>query len=459
MICLERQTSLEDREADASNQASSAYVATPLNSVPENFELGLSSDVGFDDSLDSVWDLGLFESQPSSHASNASYNRILPDLTDSRDLQDSQSTGQGFGRDSAQELQLTCSDDGLDLERQQNRFHSDHSEITSSTEVGACTTDFNWAELVGLPATASSPYAALTLTREITRYGELSSQTSGSQESPSYIGLATSGAEISGDLVRRCRADPPSAPAESRVAESFNSDGCDPEMIVELLGFMKSHLSNSMDYDMLDWYTFQGPTLSDLLDLIHSRWLSLEMEDLLCYIWESCSRAVRQRQAARREENSGNSSHARAYRSRRNDIPSSSENKTVQLGNGSQLLQARYSSYLLSTTQKGALRIQLKARRPDPFDSNTGHMLAISAMPKAKKRTAGLLATFTIPAGSIHNPQIPPCIETFNVVPHDSEIIHCVSRNDVRGVQSLFDAGKASPLDVDPFGFSLLSVR
>ena len=40
----------------------------------------------------------------------------------------------------------------------------------------------------------------------------------------------------------------------------------------------------------------------------------------------------------------------------------------------------------------------------------------------------------------------------------DSEIIQSILRNDLQGVRTLFDQGKASPRDVDLDGFSLLMV-
>ena len=45
-----------------------------------------------------------------------------------------------------------------------------------------------------------------------------------------------------------------------------------------------------------------------------------------------------------------------------------------------------------------------------------------------------------------------------NLVPESSEVIRRVSRNDLLGLQKQFDNREASPLDVDPRGYSSLSV-
>lgn len=58
---------------------------------------------------------------------------------------------------------------------------------------------------------------------------------------------------------------------------------------------------------------------------------------------------------------------------------------------------------------------------------------------------------------AIPEPRICPHIKAFNVIPENSEVIRRVSRNDLPGLQELFDNREASPLDVDPRGSSLLS--
>lgn len=90
--------------------------------------------------------------------------------------------------------------------------------------------------------------------------------------------------------------------------------------------------------------------------------------------------------------------------------------------------------------------------------TDSPYILKISSFLRSNKRTVGLSAAFTRVKERMAAPLICPYIETFNVVPHNSKIIQYVSQNNVRGVQRLFDLGEASPLDVDPFGISLLSV-
>ena len=81
--------------------------------------------------------------------------------------------------------------------------------------------------------------------------------------------------------------------------------------------------------------------------------------------------------------------------------------------------------------------------------------IIIKMMPRAMERTLGLCAHFT---RLVNKPGISPHINTFNVVPDNSAIFECIRRNDLKGVQTLFDQGAASARDVDPRGRSLLNV-
>ena len=85
--------------------------------------------------------------------------------------------------------------------------------------------------------------------------------------------------------------------------------------------------------------------------------------------------------------------------------------------------------------------------------------LAIAFMPRSKDRTVGVSIMFSEIRNTVGAQKISPYIRTFNVIPKDSAIINSVVHNNLEEVQSLFASGEASPLDVDPDGFSLLSVH
>ena len=86
-------------------------------------------------------------------------------------------------------------------------------------------------------------------------------------------------------------------------------------------------------------------------------------------------------------------------------------------------------------------------------------VLDLAVTPTADERTKGVSVTFIRTVNEFVGPHTCPFIKVFNVVPDDSEILSCVSSNDLQGIQKLFERGEASPTDVDKHGFSLLSVR
>lgn len=53
---------------------------------------------------------------------------------------------------------------------------------------------------------------------------------------------------------------------------------------------------------------------------------------------------------------------------------------------------------------------------------------------------------------------LPPQLTTLSVVPYDSKIMQYVKKGDLKSVRDLLERKLASARDVDPGGFSLLSV-
>lgn len=124
-------------------------------------------------------------------------------------------------------------------------------------------------------------------------------------------------------------------------------------------------------------------------------------------------------------------------------------------------MPAKLKSHLLISTPHGMLKIEVSTTsgETDPATgSDPPWILCISSMTAAHERSLGLSAYLTNSVKELYSLKISPTIKTFYVVPLNSAIIRCVSRNDLKGVRTLFETGAASPKDVDPSGFSLLSV-
>ena len=253
-------------------------------------------------------------------------------------------------------------------------------------------------------------------------------------------------------------------PQPFQCIETIGQNGislCDPNAIVGPLDFMNSHLLDSLNYPLLDWYTFNGSTLSDLLALLHSETLLLGVEKLLGEAMEARAKAIRQRQAARQEVGGSHASDATVNKSMLSEAEIvSGKHREVwkQLEYAS---RTKDSSYLHSVTSGWALRAEYVPLVNDNINRGaqgpTG-LLKLFSSPRTRQRTTGVLVTFIPYKEDSPVPCLSPYIQTFNVVHQDSEIIQKVSCGDVQGVRRLFDAKLASPLDVDPYGFSLLSV-
>ena len=253
-------------------------------------------------------------------------------------------------------------------------------------------------------------------------------------------------------------------PELSRCFEAIGHNGlsfCDPKAIVAPLDFMNSHLLDSLNYPVLDWYIFNGSTLCELLALLHSEVLSLGVEGLLGEAMEAHAKAIRQRQAARQDWLGSKPSDATESKSILSKAEKVSRAQKALGKQSEHASRTKESSYLLSVTSRGTLRIeyipQVNVHVYHGARAPSG-VLKIFSLPQTRRRTTGVLVTFTQFKGDSPIPYLSPHIETVNVVPQDSEIIQYVSCGDIQGVRRLFDANLASPLDVDPHGFSLLSV-
>ena len=242
----------------------------------------------------------------------------------------------------------------------------------------------------------------------------------------------------------------------------------DPSSALLPLLLMKAHLEHdfcSDPHQRLFWrgpehvfcpdhhqrLLLRGPKHDKLLDIIHSEWLRLELENVICWIFEPVSKTIRQHQARRRTNKlaspfqEGREPLARRGRSG-DEIETNDEVPIIG------------TSYAQSRSHRGVLRVTLGKYLDRETPANAFEALRVSFIPKECRRTIGLCATFVNVMSEVSSPRISPRLRTFNVVPDDSEIIFCVMRNDLKGLQTLFDKREASPTDVDPRGISLLSV-
>lgn len=229
------------------------------------------------------------------------------------------------------------------------------------------------------------------------------------------------------------------------------------DMNAILLPIQSLHLQFEayLKYSSTNRSDFGDHTRRDFLDAVEGNWIRHEVEDLLCCVYEDVARTIRKRQGARLE----------LVASPCRDHPSvptlQDEEPILRAMDGSVTpyhVGTVLKSKLLIETPTGRLRIHLRTPSAAQSPIKGLETLGLSFMPIAHVRTNGITASFQRDTGSNPACQISRSIRTFNVVPQDSAIVQCVSRNDLAGVQALFDRREASPLDVDPCGFSLLSV-
>lgn len=135
----------------------------------------------------------------------------------------------------------------------------------------------------------------------------------------------------------------------------------------------------------------------------------------------------------------------RLYRSR-----SATKAKTISQGR-----------ILTSCTTGGTLKLLLKRTesRGEPGGNGRGSSdITISFIPDCPRSVTGISVQLRLSEDMSQYLDIPPVVRSLNVVSFDSPIIQSIVQNDLARVRKLFDERKASPQDVDPDGFSLLSV-
>ncbi len=249
----------------------------------------------------------------------------------------------------------------------------------------------------------------------------------------------------------------PMASADQRINQA-TLDRVDIDAIMLPLQLLYSQYNTCLEDSFIKTSSFGEHTPREFLAVAQSDWLCREVEDLLCWAYENAARSIRRRQQAKRELATNQAQEERLASAQDDEGP------ILERGGhgGGVVRSANISTKLKSNmcvvSQSGMLRVQLRTLLANRVPSDGPETVLLSFIPTANVRTIGITASFDRYCNGIWTPQISRSIKTFNVVPQDSAIIQCVSRNDLVGVQRLFNRGEASPLDVDPYGFSLLSV-
>ncbi|KAL8777054.1 MAG: hypothetical protein Q9213_008026 [Squamulea squamosa] len=223
------------------------------------------------------------------------------------------------------------------------------------------------------------------------------------------------------------------------------SDDYDPERVLLNLQLMKTSLAKVLRFAS-DTRVMSGLLCGCIIRLLKGQWLQHQLEDLTYDACTSTKAIIQRRRLARGAPPSlavldTGSTTLRSFSANfRMDINASAR---VQSPNG------------LLITHHG------KAAR-SPIDDDVSPAQAtimLTFVPNvANNQTEALQVVFFHPPPDQWGLQISPSIRTFNVVPKHAEIFTRVRMNDLQGIRSLFDAGKASARDVDEDGFSLLSV-
>ena len=237
------------------------------------------------------------------------------------------------------------------------------------------------------------------------------------------------------------------------------SESGDLRSLILPLELCKSQLIKSLDHPMFQRTVIGEPVTVRLITLLQSRLLLSAMDELLCWAYETVARSSRQALGI---------SHDFGVYSAPVKDPGDNCGITscvapeMRKDRAASLRRATSRSHLLVDSSTGTISVGysgVSEINPSTTTSEQLLALAIAFMPRSKDRTVGVSIMFSEIRDTMGAQKICPYIRTFNVIPKDSAIINSVVHNNLEEVQSLFASGEASPLDVDPDGFSLLSVH
>ena len=253
---------------------------------------------------------------------------------------------------------------------------------------------------------------------------------------------------------------PSTESAQTGAIDPFTWEVTNPEKAVLPLHLLKENFPVHFAQDSLGEYVRSAAPVADVFHLVDSMQLSFEIEDLLCQCFEMSASSIRERQAARKGRDTDvlrccKPLEESSQVSRTRSIAATKQNFQML-----QKMEGKVIYYMTWAVLNGTFRLRLISRvdKSVPAVRTNLPSIHVSFMPKNDRRTTGVTVSFRRLQGDHHGYSLYRRIKTINVVPKDSDVIQCVLRNDLQSLQMLFDKREASPLDVDPQGFSLLSV-
>ena len=233
----------------------------------------------------------------------------------------------------------------------------------------------------------------------------------------------------------------------------------DIQSLISPLELCKSHLLRSLDHPLLQKPVNVEPVTARLIKLLQSQWLLSAMNNLLCWAYKMMARRSCQLLGASHDFNAHSGSVKEP--DDKGGMRSCKAPETPK-DTAASLCHATSRSQLLVTSSTGTISVRYSSvfgTNQRTMESEEPLALALAFMPSSKDRTVGVSMMFGDIQDIVGAEKISPHIRTFNVIPKDSAIIKSVLHDDLEGAQTLFASGEASPLDVDPDGFSLLSVH
>jgi hypothetical protein len=265
-----------------------------------------------------------------------------------------------------------------------------------------------------------------------------------------------------------------SAPHEiTDSLERFSFRGTDLESIIPQMQLLRSQLFKCQDSRYLECrLRSSGLSKNQLAREITSDWLLSEVDDMLCWSYDVSAKRIRQRRARAADRRSGNQSFSLARYCDDGRI-SESDVEDVWRGRPAPQLSGKLTGLLEAERscvvreaggeywRRAGIQVELREASKKPTGNHgrqSPYSVILYFIPEGRGPKIGISVAFSRLSSVNQPPRVCPTITTFNVVPEDSEIIICVTQNDLKGVQKLLDERKASTTDVDPGGFSLLYV-
>ena len=247
-----------------------------------------------------------------------------------------------------------------------------------------------------------------------------------------------------------------STPAADQALDPVTKEDLEAELIVSLLVLLKS-LAFPRFNTVSQKYEYDKSMLSDLFCADWCEWMVHEVEGLLDLYLEMCSRSIRKRRTARAQNSLPSKCNLNLNEPRQGFACSDGPERLSNPTDATVASKEPTTLFRWCSTPMGKIAFKVKQGASSLIGEERIHsnLITISFMPQAMERTPGICIRLSRMMGG---PAICPRINTFNVVPDDSAIIQCVLKNDLRGIQTLFDLGAASARDVNSKGISLLSV-